>query len=152
MTDLSQTTGVCSDPHISRQTRLLHFDKHSVRRESVVGVQLTSWGDPQMVVAALDVGQPVLARYRHSRCFSVEHGQDSRMLNGTFPGHCGQNEILNNQSFFCLFLFDVSFVPTAPALLFLCWALLDYVFLHRHMQTDYTLGSQFVFLLIYCQQ
>ena len=95
MTDLSQTTGVCSDPHISRQTRLLHFDKHSVRRESVVGVQLTSWGDHQMVVAALNVSQPVLARYRHSRCLSVEHGQDSRTLNGTFLGRCGQSEMLN---------------------------------------------------------
>ena len=95
MTDLSQTTGVCSDPHISRQIRLVQFDKHSVGRESVVGVQLTSWGNPQMVVAALDVGQPVLARYRHSRRFSVEHGQDSRTLNGTFLGRCGQSEMLN---------------------------------------------------------
>ena len=98
MTDLLQTMGRCSDPYISCQTRLLDFDKHAVGRESVIGVQFTSWGNPQMVVAALDVGQPVLARYRHSRCFSVEHGQDSRMHNGTFPGHCGQNEILNNQS------------------------------------------------------
>ena len=48
-----------------------------------------------------------------------------------------------------MFLFDVSFVHTAPSLLFLCWALFDYVFLHRHLQTDYTLSSQFVFLLIY---
>ena len=104
MTDLLQTTGRCSDPCISRQTRLLDFDKHGVGRESVVGVQFTSWGNPQMVVAALDVGQPVLARYRHSRRFSVEHGQDSRMLNGTFPGRCGQNEILNNQSKLCFCL------------------------------------------------
>ena len=97
MTDLLQATGRCLDPHISRQTRLLHSDKHAVGRESVVGVQLTSWGDLQMVVAALDVGQPVLARYRHSRRLSVEHGQDSRTLNGTLHGICGQNEILTTQ-------------------------------------------------------
>ena len=97
MTDPLQTTGRCSDPRISRQTRLLDSDKHSVGRESVAGVQLTSWGDPQLVLAALDFGQPVLTRYRHSRRLSVEHSQDSRTLNGTFPGHCGQNEILNNQ-------------------------------------------------------
>ena len=97
MTDPLQTTGRCLDPHISRQIRLLHSDKHAVGRESVVGVELTSWDDPQLVVTALDVGQPVLARYRHSRRLSVEHGQDSRTLNGTFPGHCGQNEILNTE-------------------------------------------------------
>jgi len=97
VTDLLQTTGRCSDPHISRQTRFLHFDKHGVGRESVVGVQFTSWGDHQMVVTALDVGQPVPARYRHSRCLSVEHGQDSRTLNGTLPGRCCQNEILTTQ-------------------------------------------------------
>ena len=97
MTDTLQTTGRCSDPRISRHTRLLDSDKQSVGRESVAGVQLTSWGDPQLVLAALDFGQPVPARYRHSRLFSVEHGQDPRTLNGTLPGHCGQNEILNNQ-------------------------------------------------------
>ena len=97
MTDPLQTKGRCLDPRISRLIRLLDSDKHAVGRESVAGVQLTSWGDPQLVVAALDVGQPVLARYRHSRRLSVEHGQDSRTLNGAYPGPCGQNEILNNQ-------------------------------------------------------
>ena len=97
MTDLLQTKGPCSGPHKSRHTRLLGSDKHAVGRESVVGVQFTSCGNPQMVIAALDVGQPVLARYRHSRHLSVEHPQDSRTLNGTFPDRCGQNEILNNQ-------------------------------------------------------
>ena len=94
MTDLLQTKGPCSGPHKSRHTRLLDSDKHAVGRESV-GVQFTSCGNPQMVIAALDVGQPVLARYRHSRLLSVEHGQDSGTLNGTFLGHCGQNEILD---------------------------------------------------------
>ena len=97
MTDPLQTTGRCSDQQTSSHTSLLDFDKYGVGRESVVGVQFTSWGDPQLVVAALDVGQPVLARYRHSRRLSVEHGQDSGTLNETFPGLCGQNEILNNQ-------------------------------------------------------
>ena len=97
MTDPLQTTGRCSDQQTSSHTSFLDFDKHGVGRESVVVVQFTSCGDPQLVVAALDVGQPVLARYRHSRRLSVEHGQDSGTLNETFPGHCGQNEILNNQ-------------------------------------------------------
>ena len=97
MTDPLQTTGRCSDKQTSSHTRLLDSDKHSVGSESVVGVQFTSWGDPQLVVAALDVGQPVLARYRHSRRLSVEHGQDSRTLNGTLHGICGQNEILTTQ-------------------------------------------------------
>ena len=92
MTDLLQTAGRCSDKQIFFESSL-DIDQDGVGRESVVGVQVTSWGDRQPVVATLDVGQPVLARYRHSRRLSVEHGQDSRTLNGTFPGRCGQNEI-----------------------------------------------------------
>ena len=95
MLHLLQTRGRCSDRQLVLEARLQDFDPHGVGRESVVGVQFTSWGDHQLVVAAVDVGQPVLARYRHGRRLSVEHGQDSRTLNGTFPGHCGQNEILN---------------------------------------------------------
>ena len=97
MLHLFQTRGRCSDRQLFLEARLQEFDPHGVGRESVVGVQFTSWGDPQLVVAALDVGQPVLARCRHSRRLSVEHGQDSRTLNGTVPGHCGQNEILNTE-------------------------------------------------------
>ena len=79
VTDLLQTSGLCSDNQLfSVGSCSIHdFDPHGVGRESVAGVQLTSWGDHQLVVAALDVGQPVLARYRHSRRLSVEHGQDS---------------------------------------------------------------------------
>ena len=77
MLHLLQTRGRCSDHQFFLQARLLDFDPHGVGRESVVGVQFTSWGDHQPVVAALDVGQPVLARYSHSRRLSVEHGQDS---------------------------------------------------------------------------
>ena len=93
MTDPLQTAGLCSDQQIFFEATIGDVDQDGVGRESVVGVHLTSWGDRQPVVAALDVGQPVLARYRHSRRLSVEHGQDSRTLNGTFPGRCGQNEI-----------------------------------------------------------
>ena len=89
-----QTRGRCSDRQLFLGARLQDFDRHGDRRESVVGVQFTSWGDHQLVAAALDVGQPVLARYRHSRRLSVELGQDSRTLNGTLPGRCGQNESL----------------------------------------------------------
>ena len=97
MTDLSQTSGRCSDNQLFPvgSCSIHDFDPHSVGRESVVGVQLTSWGDHQLVVAALDVGQPVLARYRHSRSLSVEHGQDSWSLNGTVLGRCGQKEMFN---------------------------------------------------------
>ena len=77
MLDLLQTAGRCSDKHIFFEGSIHDFDPHGVGRESVVGVQFTSWGDHQPVVAALDVGQPVLARYSHSRRLSVEHGQDS---------------------------------------------------------------------------
>ena len=92
MTDPLQTSGRCSDSQLFPvgSCSIHDFDPHGVGRESVVGVQLTSWGDHQLVVAALDVGQPVLARYRHSGRLSVEHGQDSRTLDGTFPGHCGK--------------------------------------------------------------
>ena len=93
MTDLLQTAGRCSDKQIFFESSL-DVDQNGVGRESVVGVQFISWGNPQPVVAALDVGQPVLARYRYSRGLSVEHGQDSRTLNGTFPGRCCQNDIL----------------------------------------------------------
>ena len=92
-----QTAGRCSDKQIFVEGSIDDVDQDGVGRESVVGVQFTSWGDPQLVVAALDVGQPVLAWYRHSRRLSVEHGQDSRTLNETFSALCGQNEILNNQ-------------------------------------------------------
>ena len=77
MLHLLQTRGRCSDCQVFLDATLLDFDQHGVGRESVVGVQFTSWGDHQRVVAALDVGQPVLARYSHSRRLSVEHGQDS---------------------------------------------------------------------------
>ena len=97
MTDPLQTAGRCSDKQIFFEGSIDDVDQDGVGRESVVGVHMTSWGDPQAVVAALDVGQPVLARYRHSRRLSVEHGQDSRTLNGTFPGRCGQNEMLSTQ-------------------------------------------------------
>ena len=93
MTDPLQTAGRCSDKQISFESSF-DVDQDGVGRESVAGVQFTSWGDHQPVVAALDVGQPVLARYRHSRRLSVEHGQESRTLNGTFPGRCCQNDIL----------------------------------------------------------
>ena len=94
MLHLFQTRGRCSDRQLFLEVRIQDFDQHGVGRESVVGVQFTFWGDHQLVVAALDVGQPVLARYRHSRRLSVEHGQDSRTLNGTLPGRCGQKESL----------------------------------------------------------
>ena len=93
MTDPLQTAGRCSDKQILFESSF-DVDQDGIWRESIVGVQFTSWGDHQLVVAALDVGQAVLARYRHSRLFSVEHGQDSRTLNGTFPGRCCQNDIL----------------------------------------------------------
>ena len=93
MTDLLQTAGRCSDKQIFFESSP-DVDQDGVGRESVAGVQFTSCGDYQPVVAALDVGQPVLARYRYSRRLSVEHGQDSRTLNGTFPGRCCQNDIL----------------------------------------------------------
>ena len=75
MTDLSQTSGRCSDNQLFPvgSCSIHDFDPHGVGRESVVGVQLTSWGDHQLVVAALDVGHLLLARYRHSRGVSVEH-------------------------------------------------------------------------------
>ena len=95
MLDLSQTAGRCSDKQPFSWGSLDDVDPEVVGRESVVGVQFISWGDRQTVVAAMDDGQPVLARYRHSRRLSVEHGQDSGTLNGTFLGHCGQNEILD---------------------------------------------------------
>ena len=95
MLHLSQTRGRCSDRQFFLEARLLDFDPHGVGRESVVGIQFTSWCHHQLVVAALDVGQPVLARYSHSRRLSVEHGQDSRTLHGTCLGRCGQKEILN---------------------------------------------------------
>ena len=94
MLHLLQTRGRCSDRQLVLEARPLDFDPHGVGRESVVGVQSTSWGDHQLVVAALDVGQPVLARYRHSRRLSGERGQDTRTLNGTLPGRCGPNESL----------------------------------------------------------
>ena len=68
MTDPLQTAGRCSDKQ-SFFASSLDIDQDGVGIESVVGVQFTSWGDHQLVVAALDVGQPVLARYRHSRLF-----------------------------------------------------------------------------------
>ena len=73
MLHLLQTRGRCSHRQLFLQARLQDFDPHGVGRESVVGVQLTSWGDHQLVVAALDVGHLLLARYRHSRGVSVEH-------------------------------------------------------------------------------
>ena len=94
MTDPLQTAGRCSDKQIFFEGSIDDVDQDGVGRESAVGVQFTSWGDHQPVVAALNVGQPVLARYRHSRHLSVEQGQDSRTLNETFPGRCCQNDIL----------------------------------------------------------
>ena len=60
MTDPLQTAGRCSDKQISFESSF-DVDQDGVGRESVAGVQFTSWGDHQPVVAALDVGQPVLA-------------------------------------------------------------------------------------------
>ena len=116
--------GRCSDKQPFSWGSLADVDPDEVGRESVVGVQFTSWGDHQVVVAALDVCQPVLARYRHSRRLSVEHGQDSRTLNGTFlgHGHWGQNEILNkhwNKLRFRLMLV-LCIVPSASLFIFLC--------------------------------
>ena len=99
MLHLLQTRGRCSDLQFFLEARLLDFDPHGVGRELAFDLA-TSWSDLQLVVATPDVSQPVLARYRQSGRLSVEHGhygQVSGTPNGTFPCHCGQNEMLNKQ-------------------------------------------------------
>ena len=122
MTDLLQTSGLCSDNQLfSVGSCSIHdFDPHGVGRELAFDLA-TSWSDLKLVVATLDVSQQVFARYHQSGRLSVEQGhfgQDSRTPNGTFPCHCGQNEMLNKQE------------RNGVSVRCLC-ALLVYVFLRR---------------------